>query len=229
MTTLAPQALYGGAIKAIIPQGWLDASELRQIPDHQELFLSPITLSNLIYEINEYVSPETALPCLRSTPSATREAFGILDPNAQETIDKAAILYHLNDIRDGNDDTLQNVTPPQQISLQKIPSARAYRGTAQITSPSSAGRSGGAPASIGGAAAGSSADGALGSSVSVHYLIVRLEEQETDLLVFLNVPNKEFDERGDPRGLAGEEELAGAVVDGLVEGFEIADWGLFGS
>ncbi|KAL4868597.1 hypothetical protein BDV12DRAFT_96343 [Aspergillus spectabilis] len=231
MTTLTPQDLYGGALKAIIPHGWLDASELRQIPNHQELFLSPTTLSNLIYEINERVSPETALSSLHSTPSTTREALEILGSNPEptpETINKAAVLYHLNDIRDSNDDTLHIVAPPQQVSLQKLSGARAYKGIAQITSPLPAASSGGAPASIGGATAGSSAEGALESSVSVHYLLVRLEEQETDFLVFFNVPHKEFDERGDLRGLAAEEELAAAFVDGLVGGFEIANWGLFG-
>ncbi|KAL4874515.1 hypothetical protein BJY04DRAFT_203756 [Aspergillus karnatakaensis] len=232
MATLSPQGLYGSAIKAVIPQGWLDASELRQIPDHQELFLSPTTLSNLIYEINERVSPETALSALQSTPTTNRDTLEILGPNPDsttETIDKAAVLYHLNDIRDGNDDILRIVAPPQQVTLQKLPSARAYKGIAQITSPSPTARSGGAPTSVGGAAAGSSADGALTSSVSVHYFLVRLEEQETDFLVFFNVPQKEFDERGDPSGLAAEEELAAAVVDGLVGGLEIVDWGLFGA
>ena len=28
--------LFGGAITVIIPQGWKDVSEIRQVPDHQE-------------------------------------------------------------------------------------------------------------------------------------------------------------------------------------------------
>jgi hypothetical protein len=76
--------------------------------------------------------------------------------------------------------------------------------------------------------AGSSTDGGLVSSVSVHYLLVRLEEQESDVLVFFNVPHKEFDEKGDPRGLLREEELASEVINALVDRLEVADWGLFG-
>ncbi|KAL4934023.1 Ran GTPase-binding protein MOG1 [Aspergillus undulatus] len=226
MATLKSQVLYGGAIKAIIPEGWLDASDLRQIPDHQELFLSPSTLSNFIFEINERVSEETALSALQSAPN--KEVLETLGPNpgaTPESVNKAAALYHLNDIRDEDGDALQIVAPPQQVSVQKIPAARAYKGVAHMTS--STVRASVAP-STGGAPAGSSADTGLVTTVSVHYLLVRLEEQETDILVFLNVPHKEFDERGDPRGLSGEKELANSVIDGLVEKLEIVDWGLFG-
>ncbi|KAL2865572.1 Ran GTPase-binding protein MOG1 [Aspergillus lucknowensis] len=224
MPTPTSKDLYGGAIKAVIPRGWLDASDLRQVPDHQELFLSPTTLSHLIFEINERVSKETALSSLQSTPH-----LEILGPNPEsspETVGKAAALYHLHDIRDGDGDVLRIVTPPHSISLAKLPSTKAYKGICVISS-SERTRSG-VPASIGGAAAGSSADGSLGSSVSVHYLLVRLEEQETDVLVFFNVPHKEFDEKGDPRGLSNEEELASEIIDGLAEKLEIVDWGLFG-
>jgi hypothetical protein len=59
-------------------------------------------------------------------------------------------------------------------------------------------------------------------------LLVRLEEQETDILIFFNVPHKEFDEKGEPRRLAKEEELANETVNGLIGQLEIVDWGLFG-
>ncbi|KAL4968037.1 Ran GTPase-binding protein MOG1 [Aspergillus stella-maris] len=226
MSNLKSQDLYGGAIKATIPEGWLDASDLRQIPDHQELFLSPTTLSNLIFEINERVSEETALSALQS--ASNKEVLETLGPNpgaTPDTVDKAAALYHLNDLRDDDNDTLRIVAPPQQISLQKLPNARSYKGVAQMTSLTT--RPGVAP-SVGGAPAGSSADGGLSASVTLHYLLVRLEEQETDVLIFFNTPHKEFDERGDPRGLAKEGELANSVIDALIEKLEIADWGLFG-
>ncbi|RDW94037.1 Ran GTPase-binding protein MOG1 [Aspergillus mulundensis] len=227
MATFIPQDIYGGAIKAIIPERWLDASELRQIPDHQELFLSPTTLSNLIFEINERVSEQVALSALQANPNPdVLEFLGSTTNSGPQPVDKAAALYHLNDIRDGDADILRIVTPPQQVTARKIPRANVYKGIAQMNS-STAPRSGVAP-SIGGAAPGSSADGSSVSSVSVHYLLVRLEEQETDMLVFFNVPHKEFDEKGDPRGLSREEELAAAIIDGLVERLEIVDWGLFG-
>ncbi|KAL3461389.1 hypothetical protein BJX64DRAFT_260970 [Aspergillus heterothallicus] len=216
--------LYGGAIKAVIPQGWLDASDLRQIPDHQELFLSPTTLSNFIIELNERVPEETALSSLQS--SQNPESLGLNPAASQESIDKAAALYHLNDIRDDDADTLRTVTPPQAVSLAKVSGAKAYRGLVVMTSPERV-RSG-VSTSIGGATAGSSADGALGSSTSLHYLLIRLEEHETDILVFFNVPHKEFDAKGDSRGLVNEEGLASTTIDEVLEQLEVVDWSLFG-
>ncbi|KAL3446599.1 hypothetical protein BJX65DRAFT_296187 [Aspergillus insuetus] len=225
MVSFTHKELYGGAINAGIPEGWLDASDLRQIPDHQEIFLSPTTLSNLIIEINQRVSEETALSSLQSNPNP--DILGSNPAADPETIDKAAALYHLNDIRDGEADILRIVTPPQPVSLANLPRAKAYKGLIVMTSPGRI-RPGAPASSIGGATAGSSADGALGSSTSVHYLLVRLEEQETDILTFFNVPHKEFDEKGEPRGLAKEEELASETVNGLIGQLEIVDWGLFG-
>ena len=64
--------------------------------------------------------------------------------------------------------------------------------------------------------------------MSCHYLLVRLEKQKTDLLVFMNVPHDEFDTKGDPAGLSREEELATGFVDKLLETLEVKNWGLFG-
>jgi hypothetical protein len=57
--------------------------------------------------------------------------------------------------------------------------------------------------------------------------MVRLEAQETDLLVFFNVPHEEFDKNGDARGLSREENVAEETVSALVGHLEIRDWGLF--
>lgn len=55
MTTFATHELYGGAMTVSLPTTYIDASDIRQIPDHQEVFLSNKTLTSLIFEINEYV------------------------------------------------------------------------------------------------------------------------------------------------------------------------------
>ncbi|PTU18168.1 hypothetical protein P175DRAFT_0511616 [Aspergillus ochraceoroseus IBT 24754] len=235
MTTFTTQDLYGGAIKGIIPEGWLDASDLRQIPDHQEIFLSPTTLSHVIIEVNERVAQETALAGVRTRLQDLTDFLGANPEATPETIDKAAALYHINDIREnGEADHLRIVLAPHRVAMARFPAAmrvRAYKGVVALSSSERA-RGGGVvqrvSASIGGAAAGSSADGALGSTVSCHYLLVRLEEQDTDVLVLVNVPHREFDENGDPRGLSREEELASELVEGLVEKLHVVDWGLFG-
>lgn len=110
--------------------------------------------------------------------------------------------------------------------MRSTPGVTAYRGEATITSRSGD-RTRNREGSVGGAAAGSSAEGALTTQTSCHFLLVRLAAQETDLLVFVNVPRKEFEAARDEAGLEREEELARGIVGALVERLVVVDWGLF--
>ena len=56
MASYTTRPLYGGAITVSLPSTLIDASDVRQVPDHQEVFLSPTTLTSLIFEINQYVN-----------------------------------------------------------------------------------------------------------------------------------------------------------------------------
>mmetsp|Transcript_21085 Transcript_21085/g.44036 ORF Transcript_21085/g.44036 Transcript_21085/m.44036 type:complete len:206 (-) Transcript_21085:38-655(-) len=44
--------LYGGAMRAYIPKKFLDVSDLRDVPDHQEVFVDNDTDCSLIFELN---------------------------------------------------------------------------------------------------------------------------------------------------------------------------------
>ncbi|XP_068449118.1 ran guanine nucleotide release factor [Clinocottus analis] len=46
--------LFGGALSAVFPRGARDASELREIPDNQEVFAHEATDQSLIVELVEY-------------------------------------------------------------------------------------------------------------------------------------------------------------------------------
>ena len=46
-------------------------SDIRQIPDHQEVFLSPTTLTSIVFEINTYVNPGATDPNSPSGPTTT--------------------------------------------------------------------------------------------------------------------------------------------------------------
>ncbi|GAA5822053.1 hypothetical protein JCM3770_002263 [Rhodotorula araucariae] len=52
---MTSRPLYGGAIAAAIPTAFLDASDLRQVPDTQEVFLAPDSDLSLIVEVLELV------------------------------------------------------------------------------------------------------------------------------------------------------------------------------
>ncbi|CAG8946092.1 unnamed protein product [Penicillium salamii] len=211
------QEFYGGAIQGVVPQSWIDSSTLREVPDHQELFLSPTTLSNLIIEINQRVPQEEALTA--SAKFSNRPAA----PSGSATslqIDHAACLYHLHDLCDEGD-TMKVVTSPSKVDVQLASSSpspapiKAYRGVVSFTTP----KKDAEPVSAGGTPP--------SSRLTCHYLLVRLVAQETDLLVFFNVPHEEFEKSGDPKGLAAEEALAADTISALVEKLQICDWGLF--
>ncbi|KAI0685482.1 Mog1p/PsbP-like protein [Cytidiella melzeri] len=50
------RALFGGAIEVTLPQTLVDASDLRQVPDTQEVFLYPDTSASIIVEVLERVA-----------------------------------------------------------------------------------------------------------------------------------------------------------------------------
>ncbi|RMJ26713.1 Ran-interacting protein Mog1 [Aspergillus sp. HF37] len=216
-------------------------STLREVPDHQELFLSRTTLSNLIVEVNQRVSPAQAMSTMtqpqshQPVPTPASSSTSSSSASSPETVDKAAALYHLHDLCDEGD-TLETIVPAEKVLMAKLPAeVRAYKGVVSYTTPKRGAAAGGRiPVSVDGAAAGSesAAGGAAGvgmtSRLTCHYLLVRLEKHDTDVVVFFNVPHEEFDGAGDPRGLSREEELGAETVDALVGALEVRDWGLFG-
>ncbi|KAJ6017605.1 hypothetical protein N7451_000984 [Penicillium sp. IBT 35674x] len=241
MSRVKEQDFFGGAIRGVVPQNWIDASNLREIPDHQELFLSPDTLSNLIIEINQRVSKEDALSTfatlIQQQPSLAA-AGGSVASATPETVNQAAALYHLHDLCE-DDDSMQVVAPPQPVALGRLPSnapsgstVSAYKGIVEFkTTPRR--RDQRLPAAeAGSAVAGVAMNGGSSSApptktLTCHFLLVRLEAQETDLLTFFNVPHEEFDKEGDARGLSKEETAAEDIMKAVEEKLEIVDWGLF--
>lgn len=214
------------------------SSTVREIPDHQELYLSRTTLSSMILELNHRVNTSDALFTMshsQSKPhhhhhqaeSAPAPAGGA--SASPETIDKAAALYHLHDLCDDGD-TLETIVPAQKVKMGKFnDSVAAYKGAVVYTSPKRGADVGRIPVDVEGTAAGAAGkEAAATSRLTCHYLLVRLVQKETDLVVFFNVPHEEFDGAGDPRGLSREEELGSEVVERMVQSLEVRDWSLFG-
>ncbi|WRT69999.1 uncharacterized protein IL334_006992 [Kwoniella shivajii] len=50
-TSLGPRELFGGAIALDLPRDYIDASDLRQIPDNQEVFLSSTSDTAVVLEV----------------------------------------------------------------------------------------------------------------------------------------------------------------------------------
>ncbi|KAJ8320118.1 hypothetical protein KUTeg_001705 [Tegillarca granosa] len=62
---MAERTLFGGALSAVLPPGAADVSQIRQIPDNQEVFTHSQTDQSLIIEILEMVQEpdESAIKC----------------------------------------------------------------------------------------------------------------------------------------------------------------------
>ncbi|KAI5361263.1 putative ran-interacting Mog1 protein [Septoria linicola] len=94
--------LFGGAIVAEVPEGWEDVSQIRQVPDTQEVFLSSSGFSSIVFDILERVFPPPT--------------------------DIEALKFHLSDIveSDASHTVLHKITSPPAITLSKMPSTPVF-------------------------------------------------------------------------------------------------------
>jgi Ran-interacting Mog1 protein len=54
-TTYRPTPLFGGALHAQIPSSFIDVSALRQVPDHQEVFVQHDGFASIMFDVLERV------------------------------------------------------------------------------------------------------------------------------------------------------------------------------
>ncbi|KAF1837956.1 Mog1p/PsbP-like protein [Decorospora gaudefroyi] len=89
--------LFGGAITVRLPSTYTDASQIRQIPSHQEVYLDSGGYSSIVTEILEYVD---------------------------EPSDEAALQYHFADLVDGCGDETSVVDDDEQkgvVRMERLP------------------------------------------------------------------------------------------------------------
>ena len=84
--------LYGGAITVDLPSSFADASQIRQVPDHQEVYLASEGYTSIVVEILEYVDK----------PS-----------------DAEALQYHFSDLVDGTGDST-NLLRQESAVMKKV-------------------------------------------------------------------------------------------------------------
>ncbi|KZT11475.1 Mog1p/PsbP-like protein [Laetiporus sulphureus 93-53] len=94
--------LFGGAITATFPTRLIDASDLRQIPDTQEVFLYPESNISIIVEILQSVAAQGSVDIARFHFDSLAHDN---DAEAHEVVD----IYQMSD--EGSDQT----TPPPTV------------------------------------------------------------------------------------------------------------------
>nr|XP_004663210.2 ran guanine nucleotide release factor [Jaculus jaculus] len=85
--------LFGGAFSAILPPGAIDVSDLRPVPDNQEVFCHPVTDQSLIVELLELQA---------------------------HVLGEAAALYHFEDVGGVQGARSVHVESVQPLSLETL-------------------------------------------------------------------------------------------------------------
>ncbi|XP_071946116.1 ran guanine nucleotide release factor-like [Antedon mediterranea] len=84
--------LYGGAMTVMLPVNFEDVSQIRQVPDNQEVFSHPSTDQSIIIELLEY----------------------------QQITDDLAAKYHFQEMAGSNEATSFEVTSEEQVSTSEV-------------------------------------------------------------------------------------------------------------
>jgi Ran-interacting Mog1 protein len=233
MSSFSTRALYGGAITTLLPTTLVDSSTLRQVPDHQEVYLSPQSFTSVVFEINEFVSALTISQqgggsCSLMMTAVTEERAGETRSGGDD--DAKAALYHLDDLVDA-EDTLTIISAPQHIQLQtaSLSAAPALIVRARLTTTEKELL---APSVLPEAYQHNNPE-LIETTTTIRLLLVRLPAQATDLCVVINVPWKgmEIDPGSGSAGrgkIDEEEAFADAVLENVVKSLEVRDFGLFG-
>lgn len=215
--------LYGGTITVELPEDCIDANDLREIPDHQEVFLRPDTLTNIIFEINEYQSSGDIV-------THNSENDGLVDAEDTHPVtkvtgaDAAAANYHLRDTIATQD---RVSAAGIQTTAVKLPQATvskfpAYFTTATILE-SEIDRSSKSALPIDWQAQPALKE----NETETEQLLLRLKDYGTDLCVRVNVPLKEYISTASEPALT-ELAKANQIMRKILETIDIKDFGLFG-
>ncbi|KAK5258468.1 hypothetical protein LTR20_008893 [Exophiala xenobiotica] len=228
-TTYSIRELYGGAIAVELPTEFIDSSDIRQIPDHQEVFLSPTTLTSIIFELNDYVQPQT-LPAATQQPQPQQNGTSSTSPQTAVDVDVEAAKYHFTDVI-SPPDNLASPLPASERTAMHAASLSGFptlvlAGTIHSVDKSRSSRP---------PAAASSSSTTISSSLQqqqsiVHQLqlLIRMKNYATDLCVRVNVPMKELAQRGGGQ-VAAEVAHAKELLDRVVASLDVRDFGLFGA
>ncbi|KAM0797265.1 hypothetical protein BDR22DRAFT_892372 [Usnea florida] len=191
-TSFQPIELFGGAITASIPQNFTDVSNLRQVPDSQEVYLDKDGFTSLSFDINERVS--------------------------HLSTDKEAVEYHFADIV-AEEDTPKIWSTVENVQLPNFPPNTPVLSLTATTEPLCS--------MVG-------ANALTPNRTEIHFTLIRLVEQSTDLVITFNVPHLVGEMNGQIANETqaetrqpNDEQGAGEMYHQILTSFAIRDWGLF--
>ncbi|KAK7885505.1 hypothetical protein LTR67_010298 [Exophiala xenobiotica] len=230
-TTYSLRELYGGAVAVELPTEFIDSNDIRQIPDHQEVFLSPTTLTSIIFELNDYVHPQPLRAATQQPqPQPQQNGTSSTSPQTAVDVDVEAAKYHFTDVI-SPPDNLASPLPASERTAMHAASLSGFPTLVLAGNIHSVDKSRSSRPS----AAASSSSTTISSSLQqqqsiVHQLqlLIRMKNYATDLCVRVNVPMKELAQRGGGE-VAAEVAHAKELLDRVVASLDVRDFGLFGA
>lgn len=196
MTTFKKTRLFDGALSSDIPEQFADVSQIRQVPDNQEVFIDKDGFTSIIIEITERVGPAGSTP----------------------EIDGKALSVHLEDIVGSDVDGVKVWNTTDTEFSRVSPEIPAYTLIATQKPPED-------PRSPGGSSA-------APDFTALILTLLRLEREQTDILITVNVPHIKgsYDEDEVDLELGKQGKLIGDAVEyaaRMWSTFAIHDWKIF--
>uniref|UniRef100_A0A7S1APN3 Ran guanine nucleotide release factor n=1 Tax=Noctiluca scintillans TaxID=2966 RepID=A0A7S1APN3_NOCSC len=172
---------FGGAIVCDLPHSLTDASQVRHVPDHQEVWVDSMTDSSLVCEILQKAGVK----------------------------DSEAVKFFLADLADSNDARSSAVVQSRRLGAEEVPYLPA-----EVACFSGLGEQMIAKFKE-----------VSANKVEIHLCVIRLAEQETDIVVSFNSPSAI-----DPESSSAGATLTVApasVFEQIIKSLRIVDWNLF--
>ncbi|XP_028840172.1 ran guanine nucleotide release factor isoform X2 [Denticeps clupeoides] len=110
------QPLFGGALSACVPHGAQDVSELRQVPDNQEVFAHRHTDQSIVVELLEHQGHVEDEGAARYHFEDLAESNHALDPGSSEDKNQVNIVMCLFRLPQFSTDVLVTFNDPVVIS-----------------------------------------------------------------------------------------------------------------
>ena len=220
--------LFGGAIVITIPSQWRDVSQVRQVPDNQEVYQDCTEESGgvIVVEILQYQDDAHDGTFFFNDLG---EANGIITTTTNEQQEEQSII-HSNRVvnllgyacEEGNKEQIfPELTLPPCTTLQSQVCACLVEGSQQVVKEKSRNASGNDNNDDDNAAA--------AQWIDIEMCALRLKDIETDILITLSVPRKEDGGRAN-----NNSPVSGTTAEGradmfkqILASFNIHDYSLF--
>ncbi|KAI0505361.1 Mog1p/PsbP-like protein [Xylaria bambusicola] len=200
MATYKSTPLFGGALVCDLPTNFADVSQLRQVPDNQEVYIDKDGFTSIIIEINERVGED----------------------GSSEEIDGTALTTHLREIVGDDIEGLKvwNTTPTQFSKLDEdIPAYTLIATLAPHGLPSKEGDNA--------ATRGNAPDF---TAMVLTLVRLEREHTDILITINVPHIRGEYDEEDVDLQLGKQGQLIGDAVEyasRIWESFKVKDWGLF--